>query len=187
MDFLTDLAGYMKVGNDTTTEVKHSSNTRAGKDMDMSDYLQLMVASFQNQSIDDVASTSDMMNQMVQMSVIQAVTNLSSIVSDSSSMSYAASLVGKEVTIGLQDGNNLSQLIGEVAGTGKLDGEQVIFLTDGQMFKLSEVIAVGRVPDSEENTLSISNSGPVGSASDASMYEIPTDAYQAAAEELKDS
>ena len=146
MDFFKDLTGYVVNPVDTTPEIKHSSNKKAGQDLDMSDYMQLMIASFQNQSIDDVASTSDMMNQMAQMTVVQAIQNLNKIVSDSNSMAYVASLVGKDVTIGIQDGKNLSTLVGNVAGTGMLGGELVLYLTDGDMYKLSDVIAVGKIP-----------------------------------------
>ena len=151
MDFLTDLNSYLKVGNTGATEAKHSTNKKAGTDLQMDDYLKLMIATFQNQSIDDVASTSDMVNQMVQMSVIQTITSLNQIVSESSSLTYAASLVGKEVTVGQRNGDQVSQFVGKVTGTGVLDGEHVIFIGD-RMFNLSDVIAVGRVPSSVDAT-----------------------------------
>lgn len=172
MSFMTDLAGFLRVKDDSLPEIKHSSNTRAGQDLDMSDYMKLMIATFQNQSIDDVASTSDMMNQMVQMSVIQAVTNLNKIVSESSSLNYAASLVGKEVTIGIKDGYELSKFTGEVVGTGMLDGDQVIFLRNGEMYKLSDVIAVGHIPDDLDATASAASTASVNSASDINSLRI---------------
>ena len=145
-EFITDLSGVLSNSSIDAITAKNSTNKKAGADLEMTDFLKLMVATFQNQSIDDVASTSDMMNQMVQMTVVQAVNNLNKIVSESNGMAYAASLVGKEVTIGVQDGYDLSTLRGTVAGTGMLDGEQVVFLDDGSMYKLSEIIAVGRLP-----------------------------------------
>ncbi|MEI3363572.1 MAG: hypothetical protein V8R75_14135 [Oscillospiraceae bacterium] len=50
-----------------------------------------MVTELQNQSIDQTADTSDMLNQLVQMQMVQALVNMT----DASVMSYAASLVGK--------------------------------------------------------------------------------------------
>ena len=145
-DYMKDLRGIVTTGLETASSVaKHSTNKKAGTDMQMDDYLKLMVATFQNQSIDDVASTSDMVNQMVQMSVIQTITSLNKIVSESSSMTYAASLVGKEVTIGQRVGDQVSQLVGKVTGTGMLDGEQVIFLGE-DVYKISDVIAIGTMP-----------------------------------------
>ena len=97
---MSDLAN--RVGNTGVVDRKaqNSTNKDAGKSLDMDDFLLLMVAMFQNQDIDNAASTSDMMNQMVQMSVVQAVTNMNTMVEDSTVLTYAASLVGKEVTIG---------------------------------------------------------------------------------------
>ena len=186
MDFFKDLAGYVASPTDAVPEIKHSTNKKAGKDLDMSDYMQLMIASFQNQSIDDVASTSDMMNQMVQMSVVQALQHLSQIVSDSNSMSYAAALVGKDVTIGIQDGQNLSTVVGNVAGTGMLDGELVLYLTDGDMYKLSDVIAVGKVP-ANVRTIEADENGKDWLGLSANAYTDYDALYQAAQREQDNS
>ncbi len=61
---MSDLAN--RVGNTGVVDRKaqNSTNKDAGKSLDMDDFLLLMVAMFQNQDIDNAASTSDMMNQM---------------------------------------------------------------------------------------------------------------------------
>ena len=143
-----DLSSVLGTGEAAgAAAVRNSTNKKAGEDMQMDDFLQLMVAMFQNQSIDDTADTSEMMNQMVQMSVIQAVTNLNNLVSQSTTLTYAASLVGKEVTIGQYVGRELKEIRGTVTGTGTLNGEQVIFLDDDQSYYLTDIMAVGRLPD----------------------------------------
>ena len=146
-DFSFDLTGV--IGTQEAAKVAtNSTNKKAGSDLVMDDFLKLMVAQFQNQSIDNTADTTEMMNQMVQMSVIQAITNLSTLVTDSTNLSYAASLVGKEVTIGQRNGSEVEELLGIVTGTGTLNGKQVIFL-DGQEdpFYLTDIMAVGRLPE----------------------------------------
>ncbi len=146
-DFSLDLKGVL--GTQSTSKVaENSTNKKAGNDLVMDDFLKLMVAQFQNQSIDNTADTSEMMNQMVQMSVIQAITNLSTLVTDSTNLSYAASLVGKEVTIGERHGNEITELLGTVTGTGTLEGKQVIFM-DGKEtpYYLTDIMAVGRLPE----------------------------------------
>lgn len=146
MSMITDLTGYLNTTDiNSVSPVKHSTNKKAGMDMDMTDYLKLMVASFQNQSIDDVASTSDMMNQMVQMTVVQALTNLNTLVTETNTLNYAASMVGKNVTIGQRDGDDYVTFQGTVTGTGMLNGEQVIFLDD-RVYKISDVVAIGSMP-----------------------------------------
>ena len=120
-------------------------------DLDMTDFLTLMVAMFQNQDIDNAASTTDMMNQMVQMTVVQAITNISTLIDDSTVLTYAASLVGKEVTIGQYINGELKEIVGTVTGTGTLNGQQVVFIGDDSYY-LNDIMAVGRLPEKKEDT-----------------------------------
>ena len=122
--------------------------TQDRTNLDMNDFLMLMVAQFQNQSIDNTADTSDMLNQLVQMSVVQAISNIT----DATVMMYSASLVGKTVTVGQYNNGKLEELEGTVTGTGVLNGEQIIFLDDGSSYYLSDIMAVGRIPSKDEVT-----------------------------------
>ena len=117
--------------------------------LDFTDMLGLMVAQFQNQTIDNQASTSDMMNQLVQMSSMQAMTEMSSQMKEltlANVMAYSASLVGQTVTIGVYgDDGKLTTFEGVVEGTGTYDGQQVIFV-NGKSYLLSSIMAVGKLP-----------------------------------------
>ena len=114
--------------------------------LDMNDFLNLMVTQFQNQTIDNNADTSDMLNQLVQMSMIEAITNIT----DATVMMYSGSLVGKEVTVGKLDSNGkLEEIVGVVTGTGSVGGQQVIFV-DGESYYLSDIMAIGRLPEIEK-------------------------------------
>ena len=130
---------------------KKSTNDKAGQSLDMTDFLTLMVAMFQNQDIDNPADTSTMMTQMVQMSVIQAITDISQLISDSTNMTYGASLIGKEVTIGIYNDTftDLQEITGVVTGTGQQDGKQVIFIGN-DTYLVSDIIAVGRLPEKDD-------------------------------------
>ena len=148
-DYMKDMNGIVTTGLEAAASVaKHSTSKKAGKDLQMEDFLQLMVATFQNQTIDNQADISDMMNQMVQMSVVQAITNISTVITDTTNMTYAASLVGKNVTIAQQDGRTTYQTSGTVTGTGMLNGSPVIFIGD-KSYWLSDVLAVGDLPSDE--------------------------------------
>lgn len=143
MSYIGDLGSYMKV-NGMASGVATTKSNDIG--LDMTGFLTMMLAQFQNQSIDDTADTSEMLNQLVQMQMVQALVNMT----DASVMSYAASLVGKEVTIGTYDAKGkLQETVGTVTATGTYGGEQVIFLGD-QCFKMSQILAVGRLPSNEE-------------------------------------
>ena len=149
MAYMTDAAGVLGA-IEQTTQLKHSTSKKAGADLDTTDFLTLMCAMFQNQDIDNTASTTDMMNQMVQISVIQAITDISTLINDTTTLTYASSLVGQNVTIGEYIGGDLKETYGKVTGTGQLNGEQVIFIGD-DVYKLSDVMAVGKLPEIRDN------------------------------------
>lgn len=145
-------------------------------DLSFEDMLLLMVTQFQNQSIDNQADTNDMMNQLIQMTVMQAMTAVTQQVEELTTanvMSYSASLVGKEVTLGLYDEEgNIYEKVGVVQGTGTYDGAQVIFV-DGESYFLSSIMGVGRLPKIDgsdkpgEGTEGAENSGAAGGAGDS--------------------
>lgn len=146
-----------KSGSLTVEELEAMGITvnQPGEDLglDFSDYLQLMVQQLQNQTIDNTTDTSDMLNQLVQMSVVQMMTtvqeSLESLV-DASTLNYAASLVGKEVTVGrYDDKGSLEEIVGVVTGTGTYQGTPVIFV-NGEMYTLNSIMAVGRLPEIPE-------------------------------------
>lgn len=128
----------------TTTDQKiQTTNPKAGNGaLSLDDFLQLIVAQFQNQDPENAASTTDMMNMLVQMSVVQAL----STVTDAATMLYSSSLVGKEVTVGQFKDGKLEEIVGTVTATGTYGGEQVIFL-DGVSYRISDIMAVGRLPE----------------------------------------
>ena len=149
-DFMMDLSGIYTTGLETAAKAaSHAVSDRGGKALDMQDFLTLMVTTLQNQTIDNNADISDMMNQMVQMSMVTTMTNLSDLITATSNMSYAASLVGKEVTIGQSSGRSLKQIVGTVTGTGTVDGSPVVFV-GGQSYLMSDIMAVGRLPADED-------------------------------------
>lgn len=121
--------------------------------LDFEDYLQLMVQQLQNQTIDNTTDTSDMLNQLVQMSVVEMMgavqTSIETLVA-ANTLTYAASLVGKTVTVGVYDDEgNLQEVVGEVTGTGTYQGSPVIFV-NGEMYALSDIMAVGTLPEVPE-------------------------------------
>jgi flagellar basal-body rod modification protein FlgD len=146
-ELLADLGSLYSTSS--LTGVSFSSTSSSDNtSLDMTDFLQLMVAQFQNQSIDDTADTSDMLNQLVQMQMIQAITSIT----EATEMMYAGSMVGKEVTIGQYDSNGVLQTtVGTVTGTGYSSGSQVLFV-DGQAYSMSDVLAIGRLPGSEDSS-----------------------------------
>ena len=129
------------------------------------DFLQLMVSQLQNQTIDNTADTSDMLNQLVQMSTVEMLVSvqesLEALVS-ANTLHYAASLVGKTVTVGQYDENgNIQEIVGTVTGTGTYQGTSVIFV-DGEMYALNDIMAVGTLPSLPEQPSEGGESGEGG-------------------------
>ncbi|MFV0314208.1 MAG: hypothetical protein ACK5I7_03795, partial [Anaerotignum sp.] len=101
----------------------------------------------QNQDLTNPTDQSDFMNQLTMMTTIQAINEITNV----SVVSYAASLVGKEVTIGQSDtSGNITEIVGTVTGTGVYNGEQVIFV-NGKSYTLSSIMAVGKLPEVEDS------------------------------------
>lgn len=121
--------------------------------LNFEDFLQLMVQQLQNQTIDNTADTSDMLNQLVQMSTVEMLTSVQDSLEalvNASTLNYAASLVGKTVTVGkFDDEGNLEEVVGTVTGTGTYQGTTVIFVND-EMYPLNNIMAVGTLPDLPE-------------------------------------
>ena len=139
--------------NPTVDEVEEWGYTVKDPDdtigLDFTDFMQLMVQQLQNQTIDNTADTSDMINQMVQMSVVQMMSKVQNSLEDltaASTMTYAASLVGKTVTVGTYDEEgNIQEIVGQVTGTGTYQDTPVIFVND-EMYPLNSIMAVGTLP-----------------------------------------
>lgn len=133
------------------TEVAQNSTSRKNNtDLDMTDFLKLMIVQLQSQTLDDTMDTSEMMNQMVQMQMVTAITNMT----ETNIMTYASSLVNKEVTIGIINGDTLEERVVTVIGTGMSNGQQVIFGQDEngdvETYNLNQIMAVGKLPPKEE-------------------------------------
>lgn len=140
-----------------TSDVGHKSTTvlpdsdEANNTLSFEDMLLLMVTQLQNQTIDNTADTSDMMNQLTQMTSIQAMTGMTASMESlvkSNTLSYGASLVNKEVTIGVynEKTKEYDELYGKVEAMGMYNGEPVIFI-EGKSYPLSNVMAVGKLPE----------------------------------------
>ena len=149
--------------SDREESLREAKNT-----LDFEDMLLLMVAQLQNQTIDNTADTSDMMNQLIQMTVMQAMTDMTTQMKEltlANVMSYSASLVGQYVTVGAYDEKgNLKEIYGQVEAAGTYDGQQVIFI-DGESYFLSSIMAVGKLPP-------IKNDKPVEDGEDGENKDV---------------
>lgn len=145
---MADIAGL--IGGVSGLTPKNSTSRKNNTELDMQDFLQLMIVQLQSQTIDNAMDTSEMMNQLVQMQMISAITNMT----ETNVMSYASSLVGKVVTIGIPTEQGLEEREVLVTGTGVMNGQQVIFGKDNtgkiETYGLNQIMAVGQLPPIED-------------------------------------
>jgi Flagellar hook capping protein len=135
------------INTSTLSTQSMSKNSSASSSLTTDDFYQLMVAQFKNQDPTNPTDSGDYLNQMIQMAVIEAIDTINT----TSITSYAASLVGKEVTVAESDSKgNISEVAGVVTATGTYSGEQIIII-DGKSYKLSQIMAIGRLESAESS------------------------------------
>ncbi len=120
-------------------------------------YFQLLAAQLQNQDMTNPMDNSEMMAQMTQMAMVQAMDAMTTSVQNSNSISistYAASLRGQEITVAVTEENELgleepvgvkygkveSVNLAGVSPTIKLEG-------DDTEYPITYVLGLGRIPD----------------------------------------
>ncbi|MBN7773766.1 flagellar hook assembly protein FlgD [Clostridium aminobutyricum] len=115
------------------------------------DWMTLLVAQLRNQDMYNTADTSEYTSQMAQYSMIQALNDLTALNEEmyaTNYTSYAASLVGKEVTVAKLDGsNNLVTETGTVTGVTLYENEPMVYIGKNA-YKLSQIMVLGAVEDS---------------------------------------
>ena len=129
-----------------TTNYATTTQSTSSTTLTMTDFYELLAAQLKYQDMDNPADMSEMMSMMVQSPMIEAITNMAY----TNTTSYAASLVGKEVTVADTDADGA--YTGDVVGTvtGVVLGDNPIVMVDGKSYSLSQVMAVGSVTTSEE-------------------------------------
>ena len=146
MDIDSISAAYNKKAEDSLRKPGTYSKTT----LDSTDFLKLIAAQLQNQDMTNPMSSSEMMQQLSQMSSIQTMTDLQAAITNMNDIAvtnYSASLVGKEVTVAVEDSEGKIQTItGTVTGSGLYSGETIVFV-DGKAYSLSQVMAIGKIPD----------------------------------------
>ena len=130
------------VGHKSTTV--RADSDEANNTLSFEDMLLLMVTQLQNQTIDNTADTNDMMNQIIQMTVMK---NQVDDLTEANIMSYSASLVGQTVTMGVlnKNGELVDEKVGVITATGTYNGQRVVYMGD-EYYPINQILAVGTLP-----------------------------------------
>lgn len=123
----------------------------------MTGYFQLLAAQLQNQDMTNPMDNSELMAQMTQMAMVQSMTAMTDAMKNSTAVNtqtYAASLVGQEVTMAVTKENSYGQetpidvKYAKVEWVDFTSGDPTIKLEgDEKIYSLSHLVGMGRVPN----------------------------------------
>lgn len=140
------IAQSTPVYKDANNQVISDSKNKKNKGLNMDSFLQLMAAQIRNQDAMNPSSNEDYIQQMVQMTMIQAITDMM----DMSMTSYASSMIGKNVVLAETSGNEVKKVEGIVTGVSIYKGEPILHV-NGKDYTLSQVMVVGKTAASEKS------------------------------------
>lgn len=161
------MADSMKVSSGTAdpyTVQTYSAKSTDKNTLSITSYFKLLSAELANQDMSNPMDTSDMMNQMSQMAMVQSLTAMTESIKTSqtlSQQSYAAGMVGRTVDYTATDETTgkTVQRTGVVTGVN-LSGDSPTVQIEGDagVYSLSDIVAIRK---SEETEKSVSDSMPL--------------------------
>ena len=121
-------------------------NYKDNTTLDMDDFYTLMAAEMQYQDVlNPESNTAEMMNQMVQMSMINAMQDMMTM----SMTTYAGSLMGKEVIIEDTTTGKMETVYGVVEGVNLYNGTPTI-IVNGKEYSMSQIMGLGKAPETSK-------------------------------------
>lgn len=125
--------------------------------LSMTGYFQLLATQLQNQDVSNPMDNSELMAQMTQMAMVQSMTSMTEAMKNSTAVTtqtYAASLVGQEVTMAVTKENSYGQetpvdvKYATVEWVNFTSGDPTIKLKDDpKEYSLTHLVGMGRVPN----------------------------------------
>ncbi len=135
----------------------YSASANEKNTMTIESYFKLLAAQLQNQDMTNPMSNSEMMEQMTQMAMVQSLSSMTEAVNTSMSLTtqtYAAGLVGQEITVAVTEDNVYGQPVatgvkyGVVESVTFVGGEPTFRISgDDKDYSLSYLVGMGRVDD----------------------------------------
>lgn len=150
----TDINNVSGVGKTDSpyAAAKATSVTTDKNTLSITSYFKLLAAQLANQDMSNPMSTSDMMNQMSQMAMVQSLTALTESTKSATAMSqqsYAAGMIGREVTYNGKSYTSNGTLVQAGSRTGTIvsvnfNGESPTFKVAGdpEEYSLDAITAV---------------------------------------------
>ena len=143
--------------SDPYTRYSYTAQANDKNTITMTGFFQLLATQLQNQDMTNPMDNSEIMAQMTQMAMVQAMTTMTDTMKNSSAINtqtYAAGLVGQEVTMAVTQKNIYGQeepvdvKYAKVEWVNFTSGSPTIKLEgDDKEYGLSHLVGMGRVPN----------------------------------------
>ena len=151
---MADSLGVSGTNNPYITQT-YSASSNEKKTLTIESYFKLLAAQLQNQDMTNPMSNSEMMAQMTQMAMVQSIGTMTDAVNNSmniTTQTYAAGLVGQEITVAVTEENEYGQPVavdvkyGIVESVSLVGGNPTIRLADdGTDYSLSYIVGMGKI------------------------------------------
>lgn len=153
----------MAVQSVSTTPYEATTYSATSNDkntLSIESYIQLLATQLQNQDVTNPMDSSEMMNQLTQMAMVQALSTLTTTMTNSSAIettNYAAGLIGKGVTVAQTEESTYGASVvvgskyGKVASVN-LSGSDPTFRLEGDStdYSLTQLMGIGDLTQETE-------------------------------------
>ncbi|PPK78719.1 flagellar basal-body rod modification protein FlgD [Lacrimispora xylanisolvens] len=120
--------------NSAATDTDSNVSTKKNSELSTEGFFKLLAAQLQNQDMSSPMDNSEMMTQMTQIAMMQAMDNFSTSMDDFAqvnTINYGTSMMGKSVLLGVLDKNgNVEKHNGTVTRVDIYNGTPTIYLDD---------------------------------------------------------
>ena len=151
---MADSLGVSGTNNPYITQT-YSASSNEKNTLTIESYFKLLAAQLQNQDMTNPMSNSEMMAQMTQMAMVQSIGTMTDAVNNSmniTTQTYAAGLVGQEITVAVTEENEYGQPVavgvkyGIVESVSLVGGNPTIRLADDSTdYSLSYIVGMGKI------------------------------------------
>ena len=130
------ISSYLTTYNASTSSAKSADSENTTLSMD--DFIKLLVAQLENQDMNNTTDTSELVAQMAQYSMVEAINSMS----EQSKVASSFNLIGKGATVATTDANgNKTYAYGVVDGVTINSGEVDVVIS-GKSYSMDDVTEV---------------------------------------------
>lgn len=139
---------YSSLINSLTSSKQTSSSKETSNELTTDGFFKLLAAQLQNQDMSNPMDNAEMMTQMTQIAMMQAMSNFSTAMDDFSqinTINYGTSMMGKEVLLATADKNGqIKKITGTVTRVDIYSGVPTLYIDDDENtgYPISSVMSV---------------------------------------------